>query len=615
MTSSNQTNQSEPSEVTTAALSAPKTELQDSVYRRFIGYMTPYWKVFALAIVGMFAIAITEPMFAAVMKPMLDGSFVEKDPQTIKYVPIVVIGIFILRGIGNFISTYCMTWVSRKVVHDMREQLFRKLLLLPTSFYDSQSAAKLTSKLIYDVEQVANASSDVVTIIIRDTLTIIGLLAWMFYLNWLLSILFIVLTPVMAVIVVYISRRFRRISKRIQRSMGDVTQVSQQVVEGHQVVKIYGAQKQEVGIFTGINDFNFKQHMKMALVSATSIPIVQLLAAFAIAIVIYVATNETLLAPAGLAGGDTITVGSFMSFVTAAMLIMQPMRRLTKVTASWQKGIAGAQSIFALLDQDIEQDQGGRVVDKVRGEIRFNHVSFSYNEQMDDHAQLQDIDLTVEPGTTVAIVGKSGSGKSTLVSLIPRFYNPGKGGISLDGIPLREIQLDSLRQHIALVNQEITLFNDTVANNIAYGSIDSVSREQIIAAARAAHAMEFIDGLPQGLDTQIGDKGVLLSGGQRQRLAIARALLKDAPILILDEATSALDTESERMIQQALELLIKNRTTLVIAHRLSTIEKADKILVMDEGRIVESGNHQSLIKLGGHYALLHQMQFVNNEAQ
>ncbi|WP_455366942.1 lipid A export permease/ATP-binding protein MsbA [Kaarinaea lacus] len=575
------------------------SEKSGQIHSRFLHYVTPYGLGFAAAVIGMVVVAATETGLAALMKPMLDGSFVEKDPETIQFVPLALLGIFVLRGVGGFFSDYGMAWVSRNVVRDMRKQLFSHLLFLPTAFYDRTSSGHLSSKLVYDVEQVAQASANAITIIIRDSLTIVGLLAWMVYLNWMLSLIFIVLAPVITFLVVLISKRFRKISLRIQKSMGNVSQSAQQIVNGQRIIKIFGAREYETRAFGDINEFNRRQHMKMAATSALSVPVSQLLAALALAGLLYVATSDALLAK--------ITVGTFMSFITAAMLLLAPMKRLTKVTANWQKGMAAAQSIFHLLDQPVEKDTGTQTMKRAKGEIEFKHVTFGYDE--DRNLALDDINFKVASGETVAIVGRSGSGKSTLVNMIPRFYDPQSGEVLLDGITVSDIRLDDLRNQIALVSQDVTLFNDTIANNIAYGSSDLFEEEKIVAAAEAAHAMEFINELPDGMNTVIGDKGVLLSGGQRQRIAIARAILKDAPILILDEATSALDTQSERYIQEALEDLMQNRTTLVIAHRLSTIEGANKILVMHEGKIIEQGSHGSLIVNDGHYAALHKMQF------
>ncbi|MGD8559131.1 MAG: lipid A export permease/ATP-binding protein MsbA [Gammaproteobacteria bacterium] len=572
---------------------------QKPLVGRFLGYVSPYIMGFVIAVVGMTIVAATETGFAAIMKPMLDGSFVDRDPETIQWVPLALLGIFVIRGIGGFATTYCMAWVSRNVVRDMREQVFLHMLDLPTRFYDRNSSGHLTSRLIYDVEQIANTASSAITIIIRDTLTIFGLLGWMFYLNWKLSMMFVVIAPFITFLVVQISRRFRKISKRIQKSMGNVSQSAQQLVHGQRIIKMFNGKQSETRVFQGINEHNRRQHLKLAATSAASVPVSQFLAAVALSLVLYFATSDTLV--------DQPSVGDFMSFITAAMLLLAPMKRLTRVTANWQRGMAAAQSVFELLDQPAETDSGDIILERAKGEIEYQNVCFSYNDE--PSLTLDHVSFKAHPGETIAIVGRSGSGKSTLVNLLARFYEPQAGNIYVDGIRIEDIRLMDLRKQIAMVSQDVTLFNDTVAHNIAYGALHDASKEQIVAAAEAAHAMEFINDLPQGLDTPVGDKGSLLSGGQRQRIAIARAILKDAPILILDEATSALDTQSERYIQSALNELMKGRTTLVIAHRLSTIESANTILVMSEGKIIEQGNHQGLISSDGHYAALHRMQF------
>lgn len=573
-------------------------------YRRLLTYIVPYKMGFVIAVFGMIIVAATETSFAALMKPMLDGTFIEKDAATIRYAPIVLLVIFLFRGLGGFAVRYCMDWVGRNLIRDMRDLMFNQLLRLPASFYDNNTKGHLSSKLIFDVEQVAAAATGAVTILIRDTLTIIGLVGWMIFLSWKLTMFFVVITPLVGVIVVIVSKRFRRISRRIQASMGSVSQISQQVIEANRVVKVYGAENYEKDVFSEANNFNRRQHMKLAITGGLSIPVSQFFAACGLSSVLYFATQEPLL--------SQITPGTFVSFISASMLLMPAMRRLTQVTENIQKGIAAAQSIFALLDEETERDSGTQTLDKVQGRVEFNNVSFRYSKS--ETNVLDNVNLLAQPGETVAIVGRSGGGKSTLVSLLPRFYNLTEGEIRLDGVAIQDLRIANLRQHIALVSQDITLFNDTIANNIAYGCKDRVSREEIITAAKAAHAMEFVEDLPNGLDTVIGDRGVLISGGQRQRLAIARALLKDAPILILDEATSALDTESERIIQDALDKLMVGRTTFVIAHRLSTIEGADKIIVMHEGNIVEQGTHAELLAHEGHYSSLYNMQFSENKS-
>ena len=576
-----------------------KPDINPKLAKRLVRYMLPYVPGFILAVIGMALTAATETSLAAILKPLLDDGFVEKDLDTICWIPIALLAIAFLRGVGGFLSNYYMAWVSRNVVRDLRQQIYVHLIDLPTRFFDGSPSGHLTSKLIYDVEQVANASASAITIIVRDTLTLIGLLGWMLYLNWKLTLIFFAVAPVISVLVVFVSKRFRKLSRRIQHSMGDVTQSAQQIVHGQRIIKIFDGKEQEVEAFSRINEHNRKQHLKLAATAAANVPINQFLAAMALAFIIYIATNTLFV--------NSPTVGDFASFITAAMLLLPPLKRLNQVIENWQRGMAAAQSVFELLDEPAEKDEGTTEVKRVNGDIEYRNVSFVYSE--DRNPALQDINIKVRAGETVAIVGRSGSGKSTLVNLLPRFYDLQQGSISIDGMPIQDIKLADLRRQIALVSQEVTLFNDTIAKNIAYGACESATSDEIIKAAEAAHAMEFIEELQQGINTMVGDKGMLLSGGQRQRLAIARAVLKDAPILILDEATSALDTQSERHIQEALDELMKTRTTLVIAHRLSTIENADKIIVMHEGKIVEEGNHSGLIARDGHYAALHRMQF------
>ncbi len=580
----------------------PDLKPQDTdpvIVKRYLRYLTPYVSGFILAVIGMALTAATETSLAAILKPLLDEGFVEKDPEIIRLIPFALLAIAFLRGVGGFLSNYYMAWISRNVVRDMRAQIYSHLIDLPTRYFDKNSSGHLMSKLIYDVEQVANASASAITVIVRDTLTLIGLLAWMLYLNWKLTLIFFAVAPIISLLVAFVSKRFRKLSRRIQHSMGNVTQATQQIVHGQRIIKIFNGRKQEIDAFSQVNEHNRKQHLKLAATAAANVPINQFLAAVALAFIIYIATSGTLM--------SAPSVGDFASFITAAMLLLPPLKRLNQVVENWQRGMAAAQSVFDLLDETPEVDQGTTEVKRVNGEIEYRNVTFNYSNER--HAALKDINFKAHAGQTVAIVGRSGSGKSTLVNLLPRFYDLQQGTISIDGIPIQDFKLSNLRQQIALVSQEVTLFNDTVANNIAYGSTKDATMEEIIQASETAHAMEFINELPDGINTMIGDKGMLISGGQRQRLAIARAVLKDAPILILDEATSALDTQSERYIQDALEILMKGRTTLVIAHRLSTIEKADKIIVMHDGEIVEEGNHTGLIAADGHYAALHKMQF------
>lgn len=568
------------------------------IYKRLLGYVKPYWKAFVVSIIGMVIVASTEVGFAALMKPMLDGTFVEKDPFYLTYIPLALIGIFIVRGIGSFAVTYCMAWVGRHVIKDLRGEMFSTLLNLPTRYYDSQSPGKLLSKIIYDVEAVSEASSRAITVFVQDTLTLIGLLAWMFYLNWQLALLFLTVGPVLSAMVVFVNKRVRKISVRLQKSMGSVSQVAQESIDGQKVVKIFGGEKYESKRFKKANNHNRQQYMKLIATNAVSVPVVQLVAALLLGLIIYLATRPSM--------QEDITVGTFMSFITAVLMLFPPLKRLTTVNAIIQRGITAAHSVFSLLGEKTEPNSGSVSLDKINGKISYNNISFEYNA---DQPVLKNVSVDVNAGETVAFVGRSGSGKTSLVSLIPRFYLPTKGEITIDGHNINDLQLQSLRQNIALVSQDITLFNDTLAHNIAYGSMADISEEKIIEAAKAAYAWEFIKDLPEGLNTLCGEKGMKLSGGQRQRVAIARAILKDAPILILDEATSALDSESEKHIQKALDKLMEGRTTLVIAHRLSTIENADDIVVLDNGCVVESGTHSELMNKNGHYAALHAIQF------
>jgi subfamily B ATP-binding cassette protein MsbA len=572
------------------------------LYGRLLGYAKPYWKQFLATIIAMVVFAASETGVAAMMKPLVDGSFVDRDPSVIQMLPLLLIGIFLIRGVASFFTTYGLGWIARNVIHQLRQEMFDRLLALPSSYFDKSTSGQLMSKLLFDVEQVNSAATDAVLTLIRDSLTILGLLAWMLYLNGLLSLIIFVTVPFIAILVYQVSRRFRRISKNIQGSMGDVSHLCGEVIDGHREVKTFGSQAYERARFDRVNRTNRSQVMKRIATDATSQPVIQFITVLGLATVIFFATSPGVM--------ESISVGNFISFVTAMFMILTPLKRLTKVNGKLQAGIAAAESIFALIDEAPEKDQGTRVIERAAGQIDYQHVHFHYDNS--DRPVLKDINLSVSPGETVAFVGHSGSGKTTLVSLLSRFYNHTDGRILIDGIEIQSLTLHALRQQISLVNQQVVLFNDTIANNIAYGQAADMDETLIIEAAKAAHAWDFIQKLPQGLQTMVGENGVLLSGGQRQRLAIARALLRDAPILILDEATSALDTEAERHIQAALENLMKNRTTLVIAHRLSTIENADKIIVMHDGEIIETGTHQSLIAHGQHYAELHRLQFQSD---
>lgn len=574
-----------------------------ALYFRLLSQVRPYWGTFLLAVVSMVILAATEPAIPALLKPLLDGSFIDKDLTWIKLVPILLVALFLVRGIVTFSSNVALGWVAHRVVMDLRAKMFERLLALPAQFFDKNPSGTLIAKLTYDVNNICDAATKVVIVLVKDTLAIIGLLAWMFYLSWELSLIMFIAAPFIVIVVIVLSKRLRNVSRALQRAMGDMTQVMEEGVHGNKVVKVFGGQQYENERFRVVINWVRRYSTKVVTASAINVPVVQLIAALALAVIIYIASLQS--------AADQITVGTFVSFFGAMGLLFSPIKRLTSVNEPLQRGLAGAESVFALIDESPEPDTGTTAIGRVRGRLEFRAVSFRYPGH--DRTVLRDIDLGVEPGETIALVGQSGSGKSTLINLIPRFYDPSEGGIFLDGHDLRSLRLNSLRDNIAVVPQETLLFNDTIAANIAYGMSHPPSEARIRQAAETACAMEFIEDLPEGLQTMVGENGIRMSGGQRQRIAIARALLRDAPILLLDEATSALDSRTEKLIHSALAELMRGRTTLIIAHRLSTVKGADRIVAMEGGIIREIGTHEELLAKGGIYSKLYQWQFVAQE--
>ncbi|MHB8253333.1 MAG: lipid A export permease/ATP-binding protein MsbA [Acidiferrobacter sp.] len=572
------------------------TENTASLYRRLLRYAWPYRGAFALAVVSMMVGSATEPVFAALMRPLLNGGFVHKNPESIRLMPIALVGLFLVRGVASFISNYLMNWVGRRVVFDVRAEMFSRLLYLPTGFFDAHSSGVLIAKLIYDVEQLASAATRALSTLVKDNVTVLGLLGWMAYLNWGLTLGILGAAPVIALVNRKMGHRFRRTSRSIQDSMGDISHVVQEAVDGHRVIKTFGGQREALTLFGQSNEKNRRENMRRVRVAASGVPFVQLLAAVALAWVVYAAMRE-----------PHATVGAFMSYITAMMMLLAPIKRLTQINETLQTGMAASQSVFTFLDQPTEVETGNQTISAVRGAIEYRNVRFRYAPG--SHLAVNDVSFTLPAGQTLALVGTSGSGKTTIANLLPRFYNAEQGSIILDGIDTRDLSLENLRSHIALVSQETVLFDTTIRENILYGHKTEANEARLAEIVEAAHVAEFLKDLPYGLETIVGERGLRLSGGQRQRIAIARALLKNAPVLILDEATAALDTESERHVQAAMLRLMENRTTLVIAHRLSTIEHADCILVMSKGRVVERGTHAELLALKKMYARLHQMQF------
>ncbi|NJD24516.1 MAG: lipid A export permease/ATP-binding protein MsbA [Betaproteobacteria bacterium] len=566
---------------------------------RLLTYVRPYWKILVAALVCMGLASLAEPVFPAMMKYLLDDGFSKAGGQwDWLFWPAAIMALFLVRAILGFIGDYAMHWVSNRVIAELRIVMFERMLRLPTRYYSDNLSGRLMSRVAYDVTGVAGAATSALTTLIKDSVSIVGLLAWLIWLNWQLTLITLSVVPFIAIVVRTFNRRLRKVARGQQEAMGEITQVLQESIEGQKVVKIFGGQAYEGERFSRSAHAQRRLAMRSAIAAAAQGPLVQFFAASGVAVIMAVALKQ--------AASDQTTVGSFVSFITAMLMMLAPLKRLTDVSAPIQRGLAAAESVFSLIDEPVEADGGSVALGKAGGLVEFDRVCFAYAGA--ERPALDDVSFVIRPGECVALVGPSGSGKTTAANLLPRFYHLDGGEIRVDGHPLPAIRLDSLRDNIALVSQDVVLFNDTIAANIAYGSRRAAAPEEIRAAARAAHALEFIDALPDGLDTMIGENGVKLSGGQRQRLAIARAILKDASILILDEATSALDTESERHVQAALDDLMRGRSTLVIAHRLSTIERADRIVVLSGGKVAETGRHEDLLAHNGIYARLHSMQ-------
>ncbi|CAM4178298.1 lipid A ABC transporter ATP-binding protein/permease MsbA [Vibrio agarivorans] len=570
-----------------------------NTFKRLWTYIRKYKKGLVVAVIALVINAIADTYMISLLKPLLDEGFGDADSQFLRTLPLIIFGMIFIRGLSGFVSTYCLSWVSGNVVMQMRRGIFRQFMHMPVSFFDKESTGGLLSRITYDSEQVANATSGALVNIVREGASLIGLMVLMFWNSWKLSLVLFLVAPIVAWGIGVISRRFRKISKNMQTAMGHVTSSAEQMLKGHKVVISYGGQDVESERFDGVSNRMRQQTMKLVVVQGLANPIIQMIASIAIVTVLFLASFDSI--------RNELTPGTFTVVFSAMFGMMRPLKGLTNVAGQFQRGMAACQTLFGLMDLETEKNTGKHTAERVKGDVSVEDVTFTYSGK--ETPALKSVSFDLPKGKTVALVGRSGSGKSTIANLFNRFYDVDSGSIKLDGYDIRDYELKNLREHFALVSQNVHLFNDTIANNIAYAADESYTREQIEEAARLAYAMDFIEGLDEGLDSMIGENGASLSGGQRQRIAIARALLRDAPVLILDEATSALDTESERAIQMALDELQKDKTVLVIAHRLSTIEKADEILVIDEGEVVERGSHAELIDQQGAYAQLHKIQF------
>lgn len=573
--------------------------VKPSVIPRFLKYLKPYKGLFFIAVLGMVGYSSVDTFVFMQLQPLIDDSLNSGNYGYLKMAAYLIVPLFALRGIFNFMGSYTLEYIGTKIVMTMRQELFKKYIHLPIEFHDHNSSGTLISKIIYDTEQVRNAAGKAVLTLVREGVLVIGLLGAMFYYSWKLSVIFLLIGPLVAVIVSFVSKRFRTVSQAIQQAMGSLTTSIEQAVKGHKVVLMHDGQALEAERFSQRNNQNRQQTMKLVTSQILSVSSIQIIASIALAVVLFVASTPTMV--------EKLTAGIFINVVVCMVMLLKPLKQLTTVNTEFQKGMAACASVFEILDNQDENDLGTVELTRASGQLSFEHVTFTYPTK--NEPAIKDVSFHVAPGQTIALVGRSGGGKSTLSNLLTRFYAPQEGRIMMDGHNIQDIKLRSLRKQFALVSQQVTLFNDTIANNIAYGKQDEVTREEIIKAADIAHVTDFVKKQSDGFDTLVGENGLMLSGGQRQRIAIARAILADAPILILDEATSALDTESEKFIQSALDELQKSRTSIIVAHRLSTIESADVILVVEDGQIIESGSHDDLLAADGMYAQLHKMQF------